>query len=550
MLLAALAAALGCGRPVGEPEAAARFVRDGIFISREASASSSLRVSADNVSVTLTQPRALAGGLLFDFSWKPAQEYSIEMCPADGSIFPGERVVAPSRPEPLAVAVVELEDVHAGSVTAGGEPDASLAFSADGTLLAVGTFGGYLRVFDTGSGRMLFEKRIPGAVVKRVALSSDNSRVYAGEMSYDGFVTSFDLRSKKELWRHRLADDLETSTPVRPDDFFALYSYPQAWCMRALGDDLLVDGSHSWNAGDAPRHLSRIYRFDGRTGRVVWRFPENAPLPRNISWFDVGGDILALSAYQRERPAAGDNIPQAAVCLLDAVSGELLDRHDFEPLKPFFDTVPMWYGLAFNDSGGLAVGTMDGRCAVFDTARRGSGRPKLVRLRMAEPGAPVEVTGVPICAGAGWAAGAGDTLFVLTDGRLIAPSAGARGESVRADHPASNTLFAFDGRGGTLLWRWKLSGAAQGVCAARSIVAVSTQQSYSADDPLDYGLILLDTSGDKPPVERLIFPYPTSGPIVALAVSPDARTIAAVETPVRLPDGLTVVGKHRLHMLH
>ena len=91
-----------------------------------------------------------------------------------------------------------LEDVHPGSVTSGGEPDASLSFSADGRLLAVGTFGGRLRVFDTESCRCVFERRMPGAVVKRVAVSPDNARVYAGEMSYDGFVMAFDLVTKKE----------------------------------------------------------------------------------------------------------------------------------------------------------------------------------------------------------------------------------------------------------------------------------------------------------------------------------------------------------------
>jgi outer membrane protein assembly factor BamB len=443
-----------------------------------------------------------------------------------------------------------LEDVHPGSVTSGGEPDASLSFSADGRLLAVGTFGGRLRVFDTESCRCVFERRMPGAVVKRVAVSPDNARVYAGEMSYDGFVMAFDLVTKKELWRFRLADELRTSTPAKPDDFFAIYSYPQAYAMRAVHDDLIVDGFHSWNDAGRPRHLSRLYRFDGRTGRAVWRLPEDAPLSRNISWFDLDGSHLVFSAYQWEKPAAGDAEPQAAVGLVDLASGKLLDRQVFEPLAPFFDTVPMWYGLALDETGEAAVGLMDGRAAILRVRSAGDGgHPTLGVVRKMDLATPVEVTGVPIYAGVGWAASSGRMLFLLTDGRLVAPSASAQGKAARADHYNSNTLFVFDGPTGKLLWQWKLTTTAEGVAAGKGIVAVSTQQSYSSDDPMDYGVTVFDASAPGTPVEKMRYRYPTAGPIVALAVSPDGKTIAAVEAPVRLSDGMTVIGKYRLHIL-
>jgi len=458
-------------------------------------------------------------------------------------------------PAPLVVGPVvvlreTLEDVHAGSVTAGEEPDASLSFSADGRMLAVGTFGGYARVFDTGSGKRVFEKRLAGAVVKRVAVSPDDTRVYAGEMSYDGFVAAFDLATEKELWRFRLADELRTSTPARPDNFFALYSYPQAYAMRAVGDDLIVDGLHSWDDAGQPRHLSRLYRFDGRTGKVIWRYPEDAPLPRNISWFDVDGEHLVFGAYQWEKPAAGDAEPQAAVGLLDPATGKLLDRQVFEPLAPFFSTVPMWYGLALDETGEAAVGLMDGRAAILRVSPSGdAGHPTFGVVRKMDLATPVEVTGVPIHAGVGWAASSGRTLFLLTDGRLVAPSASAQGKLARADHYNSNTLFAFDGPTGKLLWQWKLTTTAQGVAAAKGTVAVSTQQSYSSDDPMDYGVTVFDASVAGTPVEKMRYRYPTAGPIVALAVSPDGKTIAAVEAPVRLADGVTVIGKYRLHIL-
>ena len=75
-------------------------------------------------------------------------------------------------------------------------------------------------------------------------------------------------------------------------------------------------------------------------------------------------------------------------------------------LKPFFEAVPMWYALALDDSGHLIAGLMDGRAVVFDVNPREDGSgvgPHVVRTM--DLATPVEVTGVPIYAGVGWAAG-------------------------------------------------------------------------------------------------------------------------------------------------
>ena len=564
-LVMVLVAVCGCGpSATTDSEERVTFIRDGLLLPGEARANVVLDVTTEGRTIKLTPALPVGGRTVFHFGWERGRRYELTLCSTDGLVVFLAAVTAPIRPEPLVVRTVPLEKVHAGSVTSGGEPDASLAFSADGTLLAVGTFGGYLRVFDTRTGGCVFEKRFPEAVIKRVAISEDDSRVYAGEMSYDGFVRAFDLKTKVELWRFRLADELETSRPARAHDFFALYSYPQVYCMRALGDDLVVDGFHSWTHGGKPRHLSRMYRFDGRTGVARWKWPADAPLPRNISWFDLDDEVVALSAYQWEAPAEGDKTPQAAIVLLDVASGKVLDRHRFEPLVPHFTTTPMWYGLAFDGFGHLAVGMMDGRGAVFDTHSEG-GTPVLKLVRNLDLARPVEVTGVPVYAGAPWAAGSGNELYILTDGRLIAPSASAKGKTVRADHPAANTLFALEGATGKLLWRWKLTTTAQSVAAGRNLLVASTQQSFSPDDPMDYGLTAFDTAftlpppeeGDFPfggrtaaaPIDKLLFRYHTAGPVVALAVSPDGKTIATVEAPVRLPDEMTVVGTYRLHIL-
>ena len=553
VLLSVLLAVAGCG-PSAEKAGENRvvFARGGVVLPGPASAGTFAVVTIDNATVRLADPQPMAGGAFFRWAWKPGDNCTVELHPSGGAAAFRQRAWAPMRPEAGVVAAVTLEKVHEGSITAGGEPDAAVAFSQDGTLLALGTFGGYLRVFNTTSGACVFEKRFPSAVVKRAAISADNLRVYAGEMSYDGFVSAWDLASTKELWRFRLADELGVSKPARPDDFFGLYSYPQAYCLRAVGADLIVDGFHSWNADGKPKHLSRMYRFDGATGAVRWKFPADAPLPRNITWFDVDAKTIALSAYQWERPAEGDSLPQAALSVLDIANGKLRHSRSFEPLKPFFDVVPMWYGLAYDGQGNLALGFMDGRAHLFSIQHEdvaGADMSAFKMTRNLDLASPIEVTGVPVYAGVGWAAGAAGRLFLLTDGRLVAPSASAQGKTIRADHPNSNTLFTFDGATGKLLWQWKLTTTAQSVAAGGNVVAVATQQSYSSDDPMDYGVTVFDASASGTPVEKMLFRYNTAGPIVALAVSPDGSRIAAVEAPVRLADGMIVVGKYRLHII-
>jgi outer membrane protein assembly factor BamB len=455
----------------------------------------------------------------------------------------------PLRPEPVTIARIDLGEVHPGSVTSGGNPETSLAFDVTSTYLTVGTFDGHLRVLKAEDGEEVVRKRLPGAVVKRVAVMEFGGRVYAGEMSYDAFVRGYFLPTGDEMWRYRLADDLGTSRPAREDDFFALYSYPRAQCMMPVGNDVLVAGMHSWDDSGVRRHRSRVYRFAGKTGDVLWKFPDNAPLERNIMWFDTDGDVVALMAQQWEVPGPGDATPQNAVYLLDAHTGRLLAQHTFKPLAPHFKTAPMWYGLALDESGALVVGLMDGRGAVFHT-RDAEGKRGLKLVKAFDLATPIEVTGVPIYAGVGWAAASDGMLYLMTDGRLIVSEGMAGGKSVRADHPGANTIFAVSPDTGTRRWQYKLTTTAQSLASGRGVLVASTQQTYSADDTLDYGLTVLDTRGGNTPAGRLIYRYATAGPIVAVAVSPDGRRIAAVECAVKLPDDINVIGAYRLHLLH
>lgn len=534
--IAAVAALSGCR---SRQASHVLFVRDGIVVTNCASRPQMLTPAPIRPG---PEPSPLPGDAwFFPFPWKPGQLLSVQ----------GTTVMTPQRPEAYAVARVDLERVRPGTVTGGGEPDACLAFDDAGRLLAVGSFGGYLRVYSVPEARLLWQRRFPEAMVKRVAFSPDGTRLYAGEQSPDGLVYGLAADSGRELWRLRLADDLLTSRPARPDDYFAIYQYPAAYGIRVdNGDMVYIGGFHSWRENAEPRHLSRLYAIDGATGRRKWVFPSDGPMPRNVNCFDVtrNGRFVALAAYQSEPPGKGDPYLQAGLYVLAGETGALLHRFELKPIAPFFQSVPIWHALSLGpddtspDAGPRGIlGSMDGR--LFRLADS-----QVTEVNLA---APVEVSGIPIHAGVGWSAASARHLFALTDGSLIAPSALGKGQSVQARHPGTDTLSCYDMTEG-LEWQYQLVNTAQGVVASRDaeVVAVTTQQAFTVADPNDYGLTLLDVTGDQVGAGRVIFRYQTPGPIVASAISPDGRWLAVVEFPVVLADGLTTVGRYRVHLIH
>ena len=131
-----------------------------------------------------------------------------------------------------------------------------------------------------------------------MTFSRDNTVLYVGEQAVDGFIYCYDLTTDKPTlrWKYRTADDIETSTPTNPDSVYAWVSYPGPSCMRTLANgDLLVASVHSWTENNTPLKKSQLYRFNGKTGDVIWKWTREGTVPTVMRWFDVSADGKTLA---------------------------------------------------------------------------------------------------------------------------------------------------------------------------------------------------------------------------------------------------------------
>ena len=120
-----------------------------------------------------------------------------------------------------------------GTAVATGEPAASgetnnRCFFPKGEQLAVGTNAGHVAIINPLTGDRIWKTRISEGYAKHAAFSPDGKYFYIGEQSPDGFIYAYDLSTTKPtlLWKYRMADDIDTSTPQNQDDVYAWVQYP------------------------------------------------------------------------------------------------------------------------------------------------------------------------------------------------------------------------------------------------------------------------------------------------------------------------------------
>ena len=136
--------ALGC-KTVPEPTGELVFVRDGVVVPSVSDAG-----------------QAVGGErTLISTDWTPGEAITVE----------GLRGTAPLRPECIPLFHVPLSDVSRLAATGGIAPNSSIAFSPDGSQLAIGSHQGDLVVVDGWTGKEVSRTILPEALVKQVAWS-------------------------------------------------------------------------------------------------------------------------------------------------------------------------------------------------------------------------------------------------------------------------------------------------------------------------------------------------------------------------------------------
>ena len=478
---------------------------------------------------------------LLNFSWRPNTSYRFRV----GADITEE--TSPQKPVPYLIRTVELDGVLSlmENLRQPAEPTSiAFGYSDDTPKLAVATDKGHIAIIQPMTGKTIWKTRISEGYVRHVAFSHDNSLLYVGEQAADGFIYCYELIGAKPnlRWKYRTADEIETSTPTNPDSIYAWVSYPGQSCMRTLPNgDLLVAGVHSWTQNDTPQKRSLLYRFDAKTGDVVWQFPREGTTQKIYRWFDVDtdGKMLALVADESGKG-------NGALSVIDVESGIEKWSKEIEPLKPYFEGITFWRGVSMSPDGKFVnVTTDDGRAFIFDV-----NSPEPIWTQ--NLATPIEVSDVPIIATTG-TIGATNAGALFVTGDTYIPyhlQKGAQRPSTL--HPNGMTLFAYSWHG-EKTWQWKLENMPQGLRVddqGRYAALAVSKRSQNSNESL-HGVSVFDLTTEGGGLKKYQYTYRTEGqlPYDTLAISADGLLIAIVEMPIVMPDA-TVRGKNRVHVLY
>ena len=288
-----------------------------------------------------TQEIALSGGRrIIEFNWQPRETYEFRVGSARHTLR------APLKPTPYLVQAVPLEDVSSAAI-GGVTPDGVVRFSPDGRRLAVGTYGGWLRIIDCHSGEELHRRRIAEGMVKTLAWSPDGALLYFGEQSPDALLVALDSAARDGraatydvAWSARLADWIESSRPAAGDRY-GIYSLPAAFDLKVAADGrVFAAGAHGWSIDGQPLNRSVVCCFDA-AGAPLWRQPPDGAHPvviRHLA-IDAAGSKLLLLANQTQPSDGGDSLRPDTLYLLDGFTGRIAAERRLEPLRPHFDHV-------------------------------------------------------------------------------------------------------------------------------------------------------------------------------------------------------------------
>ena len=570
-LLIFLFAAFMSGCSGNEPGPRVYFVRDGLAV--ELPGITTVTVRSEGARVFRWQRGGEDEGallfagkkLLLPLEWSPGKKYSAEVRNKDTRFT--SRVTAPLKPSPMLLQRVELENVIPFSIDQGTAPDTFVKFSGDNKYLAIGSSHGYLRVVEVRTGKVVYSRKIAEGTVKRIGWGEIGGQrvLYVGEQSPDGYIYCLDAMTGREIWKYRLADDIETSKPERENDRYAIYKFPGVYRLKVLpGGDVVIVGTHGWDSEGKRRYRCLVYRFDGRTGRIKWRWPSDRTLPYGLTWFDISDDgrkLLLLTSTWRPPEQTDSVYENGTLYCLNGDTGAVLWEYKVPPLRPYYERATAWQGVALSGDGRYAViGLNDGRGMFFDTERavktEGGGFLQNSPLWVKELGTPVLIGDIPVSSPVSYAEAGKEEVYFVLPGTSI-PSGAVKGKMRKpAPHPAANQLYAF-GFDGRLRWKWKSYGSMQGIYLSgdkrwlftvNALAGMAGSRRGGRTSP--FGITLFDTSNKGAGMGKPVYLYPTEGPVFFMAdISEDGRYIALVEVPFTDGKG-TEKGRYRVHIIH
>lgn len=397
----------------------------------------------------------------------------------------------------------------------GDASDTALAFAPGGEQLLVGAAGGRLLLLDAATGEVLAEQRLAESLIRAVAFAADGAVVYAAEQSADAFVHAFDARDLAPRGRYRLADEVGTSPPPRPDDPWGVYQLPAAYHLLPRTDGVVAVATHGWTTAQGRRNASRVVRLaigpHGLARAAAW--PADGAADAVFGAATAEGDALAVAIRRSADGPPPADLPIDGVQRLRLPELAPVGAVVVPPL-PGYGSVFVWDALAVRGDA-LLFGTGDGRLILAS-----SGPPRIIPYAV-----PAGASAVPVAASVGFLRADGDAAFTVTS-RSWSPGS-ADGSAIPTSlHPEERSVASWSWTGDELAPRWAWRGPydLSGLAVAASEVVVGAGP--RSDDRTDlFGFLRFPRGGGAPVV------CATEGAVAAApAVTADGR-VAIVEVP-------------------
>jgi hypothetical protein len=490
------------------------FVRDGVIVRTE-----------------VPGARALPGERwLVEVPWLPK-----------GEVVVGDSTLrAPVAAECVPLFHVDLGDVALRVAAGGAAPDTALAFSPDGSTLAIGSYGGELLVVDAWSGEVRARRWLAESMLKQVAWSPDGRVLYAGEQSPDAFLYALDAGSLDTLWQVRLADRVGSSAPPPADDLYGVYTLPGAYGVQVLPDGgVLVAAVHAWNPEEGVRRNQSQIVFLSPEGTERARWPETAASV-TLMHPRVGGGLLAVPVGRSATGPDPSGLPVNGIQVLSLPHLEPVAATTYPPLAPWFTAAFLWEAVDVGD-GVLLAGLADGRVVRHDLA---SG----ARLEN-DLGSPILAGEVPISAPIGHGILDAGRVVVVTAATTIPYGAAQTAMRPPAPHPNANALWVLD-PALELVWTWRGPQTLEGLTTdpTRRTLVVGAGKRRSDDRRDLFGALVFDLAGEGGGQERLRAFCATEAPVFfRQAVTSDGR-VAVVEYPYAQASG-ALAGRYQVSVL-
>jgi WD40 repeat protein len=518
------------------------FTRTGAQVNlKEEAQVTSANAYDNNTKIASQNVNSKAKDVFIDFKWEPKKQYKIEVQTSIGAA--SSSVYAPGKPTAIKLGEIKLEDVEPEnqnqtfSVLKG-----EVGFSPDGKYIIVGTHTGYIKVIETSSNKIIFERKISESIIQPFDFSSDSKYLVFGEQSVDGYIYAFELPGGKEIWKFRTGDEIGSD----------IKNQPAVRRVKVVGNTAYAIATRSSSGADLNYYWTRIYAFDIESGRILWKYPENEVMDIASSWIDVSDNGKYIAFETRVSPKAGKlgerKYGGRDIVILDS-EGKKLWSYD-RPILPYQDYVFPYRGTSFSGDGKYVTGADTfGTGWLFDNEeiiKSGKASP----LWSKDISTAIEISGIPIYASLNIANILGDKI-VINVGTTYIPSKAksAKYNNAPIEHPNGNTVLVYN-LNGDLLWKWKVEGYPGNLAVSKDgrFLVFPIKKNLVTKNIDVHGIYVFDDDAKGGATSKLAYIYKTKGMMLSAAISPDGKYIAGIEGPMRLDDG-TVIGEYKVHIL-